>query len=92
MNAHEIILEPVVTEKSTVLADTQGTYAFRVALAANKIEIRKAVEQLFRVHVASVNTMKMRGKKKRVRFRQGKTSDWKKALVTLRKGEKIDLA
>ncbi len=92
MNPHETILGPVVTEKSTGLADTQGTYAFRVPLAANKVEIRKAVEHLFRVHVTSVNTMKMRGKKKRVRLQEGKTPDWKKALVTLRKGEKIDLA
>ncbi len=92
MDAHDIIISPVVTEKSTAIADEQGKYAFRVPLRANKVEIRKAVEQLFKVHVTSVNTMRMRGKKKRVRFRQGMTPDWKKALVTLRKGEKIDLA
>ena len=91
MNAHEIIISPIITEKSTTLSEEQGKYAFMVPLRANKVEIRKAVERLFKVHVRSVNTMRMHGKKKRVRFRQGMTSDWKKAIVTLQEGQRLDV-
>ncbi|NQT46008.1 MAG: 50S ribosomal protein L23 [Candidatus Omnitrophica bacterium] len=66
-------------------------YLFWVARDANKIEIRGAVEELYKVKVASVNTLLVHGKKKRVRYREGKTPDWKKAIVTLREGHKIDV-
>ncbi len=80
MVAEDIILAPVVTEKST--ADMQeGKYTFRVAKKATKIEIRNAVEKLFEVKVLKVNTMTVQGKEKRVGAHQGKTSDWKKAIV-----------
>ena len=91
MNAHTIIKSPVITEKSTDLTGKYNKYSFAVEERANKIEIKKAIEELFKVKVVKVNTISMRGKLRRVRFRQGKTSDWKKALVTLKEGDKIDL-
>ncbi len=85
---YEVIQGPCLTEKSNVLQETQGTIAFKVAKAANKIEIKQAVEQLFNVKVADVRTASMRGKKKRVGIKSiGRTNDWKKAYVTLSEGE-----
>ena len=82
MVAEEIILAPVVTEKSS--ADMQeGKYTFKVAKKATKVEIRNAVEKLFEVKVLKVNTMTVKGKEKRVGVHQGRTSDWKKAIVTI---------
>lgn len=91
MNAHTIIKSPLITEKSTDLTGKYNKYSFAVDGRANKIEIKKAIEELFKVKALKVNTIKMRGKQRRVRFRQGKTPDWKKAIVTLKKGNKIDL-
>ena len=82
MNARDIIIAPVLTEKSvSVLGDKK--YTFRVADGANKIEIAKAVEEIFGVKVAKVNTISMKGKKRRMGRFEGYTSDWKKAVVTL---------
>ena len=82
MVAEEIILAPVVTEKSS--ADIQeGKYTFKVNKKATKVEIKKAVEKLFEVKVLKVNTITVKGKEKRVGVHQGKTSDWKKAIVTI---------
>ncbi|MCX4304040.1 MAG: 50S ribosomal protein L23 [Clostridia bacterium] len=82
MVAEEIIIAPVVTEKSS--ADMQeGKYTFKVAKKATKVEIRKAVEKLFEVKVLNVNTTTVKGKEKRVGVHQGRTSDWKKAIVTI---------
>lgn len=91
-DTHGIIRGPVITEKSGAKMEEGGTYAFAVDIRANKIEIRKAVEAAFKVKVARVNTITMRGKLKRVRWQIGKTPDWKKAIVTLRKGDKIEYA
>ncbi len=82
MNARDIILAPVVTEKA-VAALQQKKYTFRVAKGANKIEIGKAVEEIFGVRVAKVNTISMKGHKRRYGRFEGYTSDWKKAVVTL---------
>lgn len=90
MDAHAVIKKPVLTEKSSGMSEREKKYSFHVARNANKIDIKKAVESLFRVKVVSVNTITMRGKKKRVRHKIGKTPDWKKAIVTLNKGEKIE--
>ncbi len=80
--AHDIIIRPVITERSTsVIAD--GRYTFQVAKEATKPEIRKAVEELFGVKVLKVNTLRVDGKSKRVGVHQGKTSDWKKAVVQI---------
>ena len=91
MNAHTIIKSPLITEKSTDLTGKYNKYSFAVDGRANKIEIKKAIEELFKVKALKVNTIKMRGKQRRVRFRQGKTPDWKKTVVTLREGDKIEL-
>ncbi len=82
MNARDIILAPVITEKS-VAALSEKKYTFRVADGANKIEIAKAVEEIFGVQVAKVNTISMKGKHRRMGRHEGYTSDWKKAVVTL---------
>ena len=82
MVAEEIILAPVVTEKSSM--DMQeGKYTFKVARKATKIDIKNAVEKLFDVKVLNVNTMNVSGKKKRVRYQEGRTPSWKKAIVTI---------
>lgn len=90
MEARDILIRPIVTEKSTALME-QGKYTFRVPLAATKIQIRQAVEQIFKVKVQAVNTMRYEGKLKRMGRTQGRRSDWKKAVVTLRPGEAIEL-
>ncbi len=94
MNAHDIIIRPIITEKNTALME-QGKYTFEVAQAANKPMIKAAVEQLFDVTVLAVNTMNVKGKTKVRRTRQGFTSgrkrSWKKAVVTLSAGENIDI-
>ena len=82
----------MVTEKSAQLAETQNKYFFRVSPTANKIEIKQAVESGFGVKVKSVNTARYAGKRKRERtINYGKRSDWKRAIVTLKEGSKIDL-
>ena len=87
MNARDIILAPVITEKS-VIAMADKKYTFRVANNTNKIEIAKAVEEIFGVKVAKVNTISMKGKKRRMGRFEGYTSDWKKAVVTLTEDSK----
>ena len=82
MLPEEIIVRPVVTEKSNQEMQA-GKYTFEVNKKATKIEIAKAVEKLFEVKVLNVNTMTVRGKTKRVRYKEGKTPDWKKAIVTI---------
>lgn len=90
MEARDILIRQIVTEKSTALME-QGKYTFRVPLAATKIQIRQAVEQIFKVKVQAVNTMRYEGKLKRMGRTQGRRSDWKKAVVTLKPGEAIEL-
>ena len=86
--AHDIIIKPIITEHSMECLQ-QGKYTFKVAKDANKIEIAKAVEKLFKgVQVAKVNTISVRGRKKRMGRSEGYTSDWKKAIVTLKEGSK----
>ena len=82
MLPEEIIIRPVVTEKSNDGLQ-EGKYTFEVNKKATKVDIAKAVEKLFNVKVLSVNTMKVNGKTKRVRYKEGKTPDWKKAIVTI---------
>ncbi len=90
MNLYDVIREPLLTEKGTKQEKT-GKYFFVVDRSAKKHEIREAVERLFNVKVDKVNTMVMGGKWKRVRYQPGKTADWKKAIVTLKEGQKIEL-
>ena len=91
MNAQEIIIRPIVTEKSSALGAAHNTYVFEVHRDANKIEIRKAVEQVFGVRVSGVRTMVVRGDVRRVGRFSGKTKQWKKAFVTLHGDDTIDL-
>ena len=88
---HEIIETASLTEKSTLLGEKQNKYVFRVSPRANKIEIKDAVQRLFQKKVVDVNTCNYAGKEKRVRGPVGRRPRWKKAIVTLKEGEKIDL-
>lgn len=90
MEARDIIIRPVVTEKSVAMME-QNKYVFRVALSANKIEIKKAIEEIFKVKVVGVNTLRIKGKKKRMGRYEGKTSDYKKAVVQLAEGDHIEV-
>ena len=82
MLPEEIIVRPVITEKSNDEMQS-GKYTFEVNKKATKVEIAKDVEKLFEVNVSNVNTMIVKGKTKRVRYKEGKTPDWKKAIVTI---------
>ncbi len=87
---HQIIRRPLVTEKSTQQKETHNQYIFEVQREANKIEIQKAVERLFKVKVIQVRTMNVLGKVKRLGRKYGKRPDWKKAIVTLKEGDRIE--
>ena len=87
MNYNNIIIRPIVSERSMEGVQDKK-YTFEVALKANKVEIKKAVEEIFKVEVAKVNTISVNGKDKRVGYHVGKTSDWKKAIVTLKPASK----
>jgi large subunit ribosomal protein L23 len=88
--AHQIIRRPLVTEKSTQQKEKSNQYAFEVDPKANKIEIQSAVERLFKVKVFQVRTVRVLGKVKRLGRKYGKRPDWKKAIVTLKEGDRID--
>ncbi len=91
-DARTIIRKLLLTEKGTGLTERLNQYVFQVAPTSNKIEIRRAVEELFKVKVTAVNTMNRQGKNKRLRtMHYGKTAAWKRAVVTLRPGDKIEL-
>ena len=87
MNEYSIIKGPCLTEKGDQLQESYGKAVVKVDRNANKVEIKKAVEQIFNVKVASVRTTKVRGKQKRVGRYMGRTSDWKKAYITLKEGK-----
>ena len=81
-NAADVVKKVLLTEKGTRLAEEQNQFLFQVAMDANKVEIKKAVEELFDVRVMAVNTMRRKGKKKRARTAQfGRTASWKRAVV-----------
>lgn len=86
---YQVLLRPLITEKGTLLAE-QNKYAFQVAMGANKLQVKDAVETAFNVHVLKVNTMVMPSKTRRVGRSTGHTSEWKKAVVTLAEGERIE--
>ncbi|MBK6735136.1 MAG: 50S ribosomal protein L23 [bacterium] len=86
-----VIVRPLITERGTDMREAHNQYYFEVAVAANKLEIRQAVEHFFGVKVTSVRTMNYRGKIKRMGRHEGKRADWKKAVVTLAKDDSIDL-
>ena len=88
MNANEIIRRPLVTEKSTILRENTNVLAFEVSPKANKIQVKHAVEELFKVKVEEVRLFNVRGKMKRMGRYEGKRRDWRKAYVRLKAGEK----
>jgi large subunit ribosomal protein L23 len=90
MDATQVIIRPIVSEKTYVLA-TAGKYTFRVHADAHKTQIRQAVEELFDVHVLGVATMSVKGKPKRRGYTSGARRSWKKAIVQLREGETIPI-
>ncbi|MBN2537204.1 50S ribosomal protein L23 [candidate division WOR-3 bacterium] len=85
-----VIEGAIVTEKAERLKATESTYTFRVATGANKIQIRQAVERLFKVHVTRVRVLNLMGKERRMGAFKGRRPDWRKAMVTLKKGETIE--
>ena len=91
MDHTQVIVRPLVTEKSTRLQHSQNTYAFEVHREANKHQIRDAVEKLYAVKVTDVRTMNRKGKPRRTRYRMTKTGEWKRAVVTLADDNRIEL-
>ena len=90
MNIYSVIKKPLITEKTTIEKDDKNVISFVVSNDANKIEIKAAVKNLFNVEVASVKTINVAGKVKRVGKNIGKRSNWKKAYVTLKEGSNVD--
>jgi len=90
MTSYDIVKRPLVTEKSTQLKELFRQYTFEVDRRANKFQIRQAVESIFKVHVTDIKTSVLRGKFRRVGRAMGKRPNWKKAIVTLKEGEKIE--
>ncbi len=86
----DIIVRPIISEKSYDLIE-QNRYTFEVAKTANKTQIAQAISEIFNVTVTNVNTMNVTGKPRRLRYAKGKTRDWKKAVVTLKAGDSIDI-
>ena len=91
MNPYDVLIRPLLTEKITAIREIKNCVAFAVDSRATRIDVCRAVEKIFSVKVASVNVMNVRGKKKRQGRYLGKRSDWRKAFVTLKEGEKIEL-
>jgi len=90
MNANDIIIRPVISEKTTEAME-QNKYVFEVMMKANKLMVRTAVKELFGVKPEKVNIIRVRGKEKRLRYKTGRRPAWKKAIITLKPGEKIDI-
>ncbi len=90
MDIHRVLIKPTITEKSTLLQES-GKYTFQVAMNSNKVEVKQAVEKGFNVTVLDVNMTKLRGKQKRYGPRSSKQPDVKKAVVTLKSGDRIDI-
>lgn len=90
MIQYDIIRRPLITEKTSIQKDNNNQVTFEVDRRANRIEIRRAVEKIFNVNVASVRTLNVKGKTKRRGRVLGRRRNWKKAIVTLRPGERID--
>jgi len=91
MESFDVIIRPLLTEKLTNLSEQQNQYGFIVDRRANKVEIKRAIEQKFDVEIASIRTMNVMGKMKTLGRFTGRRSNWKKAMITLKKGHKITL-
>ena len=88
---YNVVVRPLVTEKSTHLAEVRNAYAFEVAPDANKAQIKQAIEKIYKVKVREVRTANRKGKPRRTRYRLGQTKHWKKAVVVLDEKDHIDL-
>ncbi len=91
MDPHQIIIKPVISEKSYNLIETESQYTFQVDKRANKNHIKRAIEEAFDVKVHKVNTVNVKSKPKRQGFYRGRTATWKKAVIRLNEGERIEL-
>jgi large subunit ribosomal protein L23 len=91
MHTFEVLRRPLITEKSTILQDAQNKYAFEVDTRANKVQVKSAVEQAFNVKVTDVNIATIKGKRKRFGPKLVKRPSWKKAVVSLRPGDRIQI-
>ena len=89
--ARQLIISPVITEKGTVLQEANNQYLFRVDVRANKIRIAAAIAKIFKVEVTGVRTLTVHGKIRRIGRTQGRSPSWKKAIVTLKDGDTIDV-
>ena len=90
LEPHQVLLRPLVTEKGVHRASRNNQYAFEIHRDATKLDVKKAIEELFEVKVSKVRTQTRKGKIRRYRFRHGRTSDWKKAVVQLHEDHRID--
>jgi len=91
MDSINVIIKPLVTEKTTHQQESRNVYAFQVRQSANKIQIRRAVEAIYGVRVVDVRTLNRKGKPRRTRTGLSRTSDWKRAIVTLEENSRIEL-
>lgn len=91
MDAHQVIIRPVISEKSYNLIETENQYTFRVDRRANKSQIKNAIEEAFEVTVQRVNTANVNSKPKRQGLTSGRTASWKKAVVKLAEGDRIEM-
>ena len=89
MNAYDVIRRPVITEKATLLKESEETLCFQVHLDASAVDVRRAVETIFKVRVADVRVLRMRGKRRRMGRYEGLTPEWKKAYVRLAPGQQM---
>ena len=90
MNANDILIKPVISEKTTELSE-MNKYVFQIPMKANKLMVKQAVKALFGVQPEKINIIRVRGKRRRIRYQFGNTAAWKKAIVTLKDGDKIDI-
>lgn len=90
LRPYQVVLRPLVTEKGTHQSERYNAYAFQVNVHATKLDVKKAIEEMFNVRVEHVTTQIRHGKKRRFRFKMGQMADWKKAIVTLHEEDKID--
>ena len=90
MNANDILIKPVISEKTTELSE-MNKYVFQIPMKANKLMVKQAVKELFGVQPDKINIIRVRGKRRRIRYQFGNTAAWKKAIVTLKDGDKIDI-
>ncbi len=89
-NEYQVLIRPLVTEKNMQLHESENKVFFEVAPDANRIEVKRAVEKVFNVKVEKVNILNQNGKRVRFKMQMGKRKNWKKAIVTLKEGEKVD--